>query len=72
MYKLYVDLTQTLKEVLKDTTEEQMQAAIGSYMTLMNPPEDAEEITMSPDEIRQTALLAGQAMARQLYERVKA
>lgn len=70
-YKLYVDLTQTVKEVFKNSTEEQMQRSIGAYMQLMNPPEDAKEITLTPDEIKQTALLAAQSMSRQLYERVK-
>ena len=71
MYRLYVDLTRTLKSFLNDVTEEQMQQSIGAYMQLMNPPEDAQDITLSPDEVKTLALLAGQSMARQLYERVK-
>lgn len=71
VYKLYVDLTQAVKQAFRAASEEELQKAIGGYMSLMNPPEDAEEITLNPNEIKQTGLLAAQALARQLYERVK-
>lgn len=71
VYKLLVDLTQAVKKGFSGTSEEDMLNVLGGYMKLMNPPAEAEEITMSPNEVKQTALLAAQALARQLYERVK-
>ncbi len=70
-YKLCVDLTQAVKESLAGVSEEELQAMLASYMQLMNPPEDAEEITMSPSEVKQTGMLSAQCVARQLYERSK-
>ena len=72
VYKLYVDLTQTVKQGFSNVPTEDVLKVLGGYMKLMDPPEDAEEISMSPKEVKQTALLAAQALARQLYERVKA
>ena len=71
MYKMHVDLTQAVKQGFSGVSEDDMMGLLGGYMKLMDPPEDAEEITMSPDEIRQTALLAAHSLSRQLYERSK-
>lgn len=71
VYKLYVDLTQAVKKGFNNVPTEDMLKVLGGYMKLMGPPEEAEEITMSPDEVKQTALLASQALARQLFERLK-
>jgi len=71
VYKLYVDLTQTVKRGFAGVSDDDLQKVLANYMALMVPPEDAEEISMSPDEIKQTALLAAQALSRQLYERCK-
>lgn len=70
VYKMYVDLTQTVKKGFESVTDEELLQVIGNYMSLMDPPEDAEEISLTPDEIKQTALLAAQALSRQLYERL--
>lgn len=72
VYKLYVDLTQAVKQGFGGVSTDDMLKVLGGYMKLMDPPAEAEEISMSPNEIKQTALLAAQALARQLYERVKA
>ena len=71
IYKLCVDLTQAVKESLAGLSEEELQTMLASYMQLMNPPEDATEITMSPEEVKQTGMLAAQCIARQLQERSK-
>lgn len=71
VYKLYVDLTQTLKQALSEASSDELQEALSGYMALMDPPENAEEVTLSPDDMKQTGLLAAQALARQLYERTK-
>lgn len=71
VYKLLVDLTQAVKKGFSQTSEEDMLNVLGGYMKLMDPPAEAVEITLSPNEVKQTALLAAQALARQLYERVK-
>ena len=70
-YKLCVDLTQAVKESLAETSEEELQSMLASYMQLMNPPEGAEEITMSTIEVQMTGMLAAQCIARQLHERAK-
>ncbi len=70
-YKLCVDLTLAVKESLSGVSEEQLQGMVASYMQLMDAPEDAEEVTMSPAEVKQTALLSAQCLARQLHERSK-
>lgn len=69
VYKLYVDITMAVKKGFSSVSDEDLEGVLANYMSLMNPPEDAEEITMTPDEVKQTALLAAQALARQLYER---
>lgn len=71
VYRLYVDLTQSVKQAFRGASDKEIESAIGGYMALMKPPEDAEEITLKPDEVKQTALLAAQALTRHLYERVK-
>lgn len=71
VYRMYVDLTQTVKQAFKSTTNNELINALGGYMKLMNPPENAEEITMSPNEVKQTGLLAAQCLARLLYGRLK-
>lgn len=70
-YKLYVDLTQAVKETLSGVNEEELQGMLASYMQLMDPPEDAKEITLTPEEVKQTGLLSAQCLARQLHERSK-
>lgn len=71
VYKLLVDLTTTVKQAFSDASVDNMLNVLGGYMKLMNPPAEAEDITMSPNEVKQTALLASQALARQIFEKVK-
>lgn len=66
-----VDLTKVAKEAFREVPEADMENVLGGYIKLMNPPKDADEITMSPDEVRQTGMLAAVALANILYERVK-
>jgi hypothetical protein len=71
LYKMYVELTQRVKEGFKDCTEEELVSVIQASMKLMTPPEGVEEVTLTVESLKQTALLAAQATARQLYERQK-
>lgn len=71
MYRLYVDLTKTLKETISGTPDEELLKALGQYMALLNPPPDCGELSMKPEDCKQVGLLAAQSLSRQLYERSK-
>ena len=71
IYGLYVSLTQHVKELLKDTSTDELHGLIQGHLTLLNPPEGVDEVTLPIESLKQTVLLANQAVARQLYERSK-
>ena len=71
VYGLYVDLTKHVKIMLKDTSIDSLHGLIKAHLTLLTPPEGVDEVTLPIEALKQTVLLANQAVARQLYERSK-
>lgn len=65
LYQLNLELTEALKDFLKDATEEQVSNALGSYLQMMTAPENAE-IVMNSDEMKQTGLLCAITLSRLL------
>lgn len=72
VYKLYNDMTKVVKDGLKDAKDEELESLIAGFMSLMNPAEGVEEVTLPVDAIQQMAVFASQSIARQLLERTKA
>ena len=72
VYKLYNDMTKVVKDGLKDAKDEELESLIAGFMSLMNPVEGVEEVTLPVDAIQQMAVFASQSIARQLLERTKA
>jgi hypothetical protein len=72
IYKLNLDMTKTVKDGLKNATDDELQSLIAGFMQLMTPAEGVEEVTLPVDAIQQMAVFASQCISRQLLERQKA
>jgi hypothetical protein len=70
-YAMYVDISQTSKSLLTETTDDELQQMLGSMLQLMNPPEDLEQVEVPAELMKQTALLACVTLSRYLHERSK-
>jgi len=68
---LYVDTSETCKEVFRTATEEELQGMVAANLQVLQPPEDVEMLELPAETVKQIALLANVTLTRMLYERCK-
>jgi hypothetical protein len=70
-FRLYNDLTTEVKQAVRGLDTEELENLVQASLRYMAPPEGTEEVTLPIAALKQMALFATQAAARQLYERHK-
>lgn len=71
-YSINVDLNKSVKKMFEKVDAESMTEVFGAYMQIVGHKDPGEEdISVDPQTLQQMAMLAAQALSRQITERYK-
>lgn len=71
-YRINVDLSRRLKELIGGMELEKLEESFLAYMVLMNPPEDAgDQIQVDREVLQNLALLSATTLSRLLVTKIR-
>lgn len=71
-YRMNVDLTRNLKEGMREVPIEKLEETLNAYLSLMTPPDDAQEtVEVQKEILQQMSLFAAKTLTHILTERFR-